>query len=122
LHWDGTAWTQVPSPNPGGSRGSALSAVTVTPNSSSAWAVGSYGVGTLGATQNLILHWDGTAWTQVPSPDPGGTTGANLLNAVTASSSSSAWAVGRYSTSLTTNGHTLVEYWNGTAWTQQTSP
>ena len=123
LHWDGTAWTQVPSPNPGGTRGSALGAVAVTPkSSSSAWAVGSYGIGTLNATQTLILHWDGTAWTQVPSPNPGGTGGANLLNAITALSPSSAWTAGRYSTSLTTNGHTLVEYWNGTAWTQQASP
>lgn len=123
LHWDGTAWTRVPSPDPGGSRGSALTAVAVVPGSpATAWAVGSYGVGTLGANQSLILHWDGTAWTKVPNPNPGGTAALNLLNGVTALSSSQAWTVGCYTTSLTTNCHTLVEHWDGIAWTQQTSP
>jgi hypothetical protein len=39
-----------------------LSAVDAT-SATNAWAVGTYGT-----FKTLILHWDGTAWTQVPSP------------------------------------------------------
>ena len=52
------------------------------------WAVGSTGTGT------LILHWDGSHWTRVPSPAPGGS--AELF-AVAASSASNIWAVGIFS-------------------------
>jgi hypothetical protein len=66
--WNGTSWAKVPSPNPGGT-GSAdsnlLQALAVT-SATSAWAVGSYSRGPTGRT--LILHWNGTAWHQTPSP------------------------------------------------------
>jgi hypothetical protein len=42
-----------------------LSAVDAT-SATDAWAVGGYSSGSASGT--LILHWDGTAWTQVPSP------------------------------------------------------
>jgi len=41
----------------------------------------------------LILHWDGTAWTQVPSPNPARD---NVLTGVAATSASNAWAVGSF--------------------------
>ena len=41
----------------------------------------------------MILHWNGTAWALVASPNPGPETG---LFAVAASSASNAWAVGRF--------------------------
>ena len=44
----------------------------------------------------LIEHWNGTAWTQVPSPNP---SGDNVLDGVAATSASNAWAVGFYSPS-----------------------
>jgi hypothetical protein len=46
-----------------------------------------------GAFQTLIVHWDGTAWTQVPSPNAPGSTQDNLV-AVRATSATKAWAVG----------------------------
>jgi hypothetical protein len=124
-HWDGATWGQQTSPNPSGfSFGSQLTAVAAT-SSSNAWAVGQ-SLKNVGPTvaQTLIAHWSGTAWTQVPSPNPGGTSSSseNLLGSVYALSSSSAWAVGQYATSPTTTGHTLVAHWNGTAWKQQPSP
>jgi len=67
LGWNGTAWKQVTSPNPGGSRGSALSSIAAT-SSTNAWAVGAYGLGFLGASQTLVVHWNGTAWRFVASP------------------------------------------------------
>ena len=64
LHWDGTSWSLIPSPDPGGgdagaSQLFAVSAVSPT----DVWAVGLY-TGDI-AIDTLILHWDGTAWSQV---------------------------------------------------------
>jgi hypothetical protein len=39
------------------------------------------------------LHWDGTAWTQVPFPDPAGGIGGSLRG-IKAISATDAWAVG----------------------------
>lgn len=54
-------------PDPGS--GSQLRAVTCT-SASNCWAVGDYGNGPLDASE--ALHWDGTAWTLVSTPQPGG--------------------------------------------------
>jgi hypothetical protein len=42
-----------------------LNAVAAT-SATDAWAVGNYSSGSASGT--LILHWNGSAWTQVPSP------------------------------------------------------
>lgn len=73
-----------------------------------AWAVGSSG-----NHKSLILHWNGHAWRQVPSPSPGAT---NYLNAVAATSASDAWAVGNSGLGP------LILHWDGIAWSQVPSP
>jgi len=111
-HWNGTAWKQVASPSPGGTNGSTLSSVDAT-SPTSAWAVGNYfSSGSVGKT--LIEHWNGTAWKQVPVPEPAND---GFLSGVDATSAASAWAVGNSS-----NGGTLILHWNGTAWKQVPSP
>ena len=120
VHWNGTAWSQQSSPNPAGfSSGSQLSGVAAT-SPSNAWAVGASSH-SFTDSRTLIAHWDGIAWTQVPSPNPGGagSSSQNVLYSVTATSSSNAWAVGLYSNG--TGSKALVLHWNGTAWTQQAS-
>ena len=57
----------------------------------------------LGGPQNnpvatLVEHWNGSTWSTVASPTPGGVAGA-LLTAVSCPSASACWAVG-----LTTDG------------------
>jgi hypothetical protein len=116
LHWNGSTWAQVPNPNPS-STWTQLYAVTAT-SSTNAWAVGEYV--TSQTDHTLIEHWNGTAWTQVPSPTPGGP--VLSLSGVAASSASDAWAVGDYGTTTAPATHTLVEHWNGTAWTHVPSP
>jgi len=113
-HWDGTAWTRVPSPSPGA--GNFLAGVSAI-SASDAWAVGGYVTGSQSPT--LILHWDGTTWTQVPSPSPGGF--LNELNGVHATSASDAWVVG-ISENNSGGPQTLIEHWDGTAWTQVPGP
>lgn len=110
------SWTGVQPPSTGTS-GNALSSVAVL-SSCNAWAVGDYSNGT--ADQTLVEHWNGSTWTQVPSPDPAGASQNNTLTGVAAISSTNIWAVGSYISGTT--GKTLVEHWNGTAWTQVASP
>ena len=65
-----------------------------------AWAVG-----------RVMLHWDGTSWTQVATPPADGD-----LWAVAATGSDNVWAVGSVS------GHALVEHWDGTSWQVMPAP
>jgi hypothetical protein len=117
-HWNGTAWKLVPSPDPGGSaRSNILYGVAAT-SPGNVWAVGYYSSGT--AFQTLIVRWNGTSWSQVPSPDPGGTASPHILNGVVATSAGNAWAVGQYWNG--TAYQTLTEHWNGTSWKHVASP
>jgi hypothetical protein len=111
-HWNGTAWTRVPSPSPG--TGASLSGVAVV-SASDAWAVGQ---DSAGSGETLTEQWNGTAWTQVPSPSPAG--GADLVS-VAAISADDAWAVGSSGFS-SGSSKTLIEQWNGTTWKKVTSP
>jgi hypothetical protein len=121
-HWNGTTWTQAPSPSPGGTRGSVLTGVAAV-SATDAWAVGQYFNRTMFQYQTLVEHWNGTAWAQVPSPNPAPARFANRLSSVAATSASNVWAVGDYiSNSPGDPDLTLVEHWNGTAWTQVPSP
>ena len=95
VHWNGTAWQVVPSPNPGGlSRENWLNGAAAV-SAHDIWAVGSYDNGTTDRT--LIEHWNGTVWKVVPSPNLGGPSNENILAGVVATSASNAWAVGKYS-------------------------
>jgi hypothetical protein len=60
----------------------------------------------------IILHWDGSAWTQSAQPVPAG-----HLYAVSAISATDAWAVGDYGPVLP-----LAEHWDGTAWRRVRTP
>jgi hypothetical protein len=67
------------------------------------------------------LHWNGTAWSKVNSPNPSCPDYVyswNQLYGVSARSGSDAWAVGDYGDCDFAIGKaaTLVAHWNGTAW------
>jgi hypothetical protein len=94
LHWNGTRWKRVASPNLGQSADqNTLESVTV-PAADNAWAVGTFRTGDL--LQTLIEHWNGTSWTNLPSPSPGAT--LTELFGVGASSARNVWAVGSLDT------------------------
>jgi hypothetical protein len=120
LHWNGTAWSKMASPNPGSVNDLPITVSAESPTD--AWAVGNYCT-TSGCvvTKTLLLHWNGTAWSKMASPNPGPT--GNTLNGVTALSPTDAWATGDYCNPQC-GGHveTLILRWNGTAWTRVHSP
>lgn len=73
------------------------------------WAAGYSG---LPNSTTLMLHWDGSVWSQVDSPS--GDAATELLD-VSADAGTDAWAVGFIVGGG--NGYaTWVEHWNGTAW------
>jgi hypothetical protein len=112
----------VPSPNASG-LDNTLSDVTVL-SATDAWAVGEYSLDGYAAVRTLIQHYDGTAWTTVPSPNRLLGTGHNQINSllgVTAIASSDVWAVG-YTVSLDDPYRTLTMHWNGIAWSIVDSP
>ncbi|HTL83668.1 MAG TPA: hypothetical protein VL856_00685 [Acidimicrobiia bacterium] len=111
LHWNGSTWSRVGSPNPKDSLFAGLSDVSC-PTTANCTAVGSSDLG------NLSEHWNGTRWSIVsvpngPSPfsssDPLIGFGAGL-NGVSCPTATSCYAVGAgfYGP--------LIEHWNGLRW------
>jgi Tfp pilus assembly protein PilX len=70
--------------------------------SADCWAVGN-----VNASKDLLVHWDGTAWTRDPSnPAP-----AVNLTTVTCANTNDCWAAGAAS-----GGQPIFVHWNGTSW------
>jgi hypothetical protein len=134
-HWTGAAWTIVPTPDPVAPAGSTFSGSTLTAVSARTandiWAVGTFSVtkGTNSNSFTLTMHWNGSAWMIVRSPNPATVSAVNgvrqTLNGVVEISPSDAWAVGN--TFDTVSGSFLPDkpiamHWNGTAWSVATLP
>src|SRR5436305_6479063 len=71
-HWDGFNWSLVLSPNVDGTLSNFLQSVaarSATEVSTAGWSMG-IGIET---QKTLIERWDGSAWSIVPSPNPGPT-------------------------------------------------
>jgi hypothetical protein len=114
-HWNGKKWIQVPSANPGLSNNELHGFAVVSTND---WVVGAQSSDGGISYQTLIEHWDGTQWSDVPSPSPGSSN--NDLQGVTAVGANDVWTVGLYSN--TGVDQTLAEHWDGTSWTVVATP
>jgi hypothetical protein len=126
VHWNGSAWSTVPSPSPGLGKNHSSTLNSVSADSATdAWAVGyTCGAQNCGEhDQSLILHWNGRAWSRVKALSPGR---SDILRGVTALSPTNVWAVGRECLSncrgAGPNVVTLILHWDGTAWSQVPSP
>ena len=116
--WDGTAWTVVPSPSPTGSTSSGFSGVSCL-SSTNCTAVGdSYNGSTF---QTLIESWGGSSWSIIASPNPSGSTNS-FLYGVSCVSAANCTAVGSATDTTGFTGQTLVESWDGIAWSIVSSP
>lgn len=129
MHWDGARWSVAPTPIalmdlPGLSGGSGVQVNAIHGSGSNdVWFVGDWLQGTPQFTAldvALAMHWDGSAFTVVPTPYPGGTGGFGLDDVV-AFAADDAWAVG--------GGHgnsyskaSYVLHWNGAQWSTVAAP
>jgi len=121
LEWNGTSWSQVATPDPGGTSVDNYLRGVACASSSECWAVGyDYDYNNSHAYQTLALEWNGTSWSQVAIPDPGGTSANDFLYGVTCASSSECWAVGDYNDG--SGYQTLAIEWNGTSWNLANTP
>jgi len=113
MHWDGSSWKIVPTPNAGPI--SSLNGVAIIA-ADDMWAVGEASTGSKGqGTRALLMHCDGKAWaiTQSPANEPDST-----LSAATATSSDDVWAAGYYADKSDTVYRPLFMHWDGKAWSE----
>jgi hypothetical protein len=117
VHWDGTRWSKVATPNPGRNNYNELFSVSGT-SRTDVWAVG-YFYANGEAPQPLALHWNGTSWAHVPAPSKNG---ISAFNDVVAIAPNDVWAVGYYYDPAEATYEALIEHWNGTAWSIVANP
>src|SRR5579859_6995648 len=121
-HWNGASWTVVSSPNPPntpyGPAVVALAAIAT----NDVWAIGSY-QNQAGTSQTLAMHWDGSTWSIVATPNPPNAAYGASFDGVAARASNDAWAVGYFTTDPNTgNSQSFIEHWNGSAWSIVANP
>jgi hypothetical protein len=108
IHWDGAAWTSVPTPRPGPYGGEFFDVAVIA--SDDVWAAGFEYTAPAEEDKSITLteHWDGTAWTIVPSPSlfPN----SKFFDA-SADATSDVWAMGLGE----------IDRWDGRAWRVVTS-
>jgi hypothetical protein len=97
-HFDGTSWTVVPSPNVGPhsvSQNNTLLGITAV-SAADIYAFGRVmAADGSGHQRTLVLHWNGTSWTIIPSPSPvKGTFRSDLLFAGVAPAPGNVWLFG----------------------------
>lgn len=123
------SWVPLSTPNPVTATHAILrDVVTIAPND--VWAVGEAsvsGASVGGQSITMTLHFDGGAWSIVPSPSPTGISGGanDFLWAAAATSSSDVWAGGgqyKQAPDGFYGLHILVERWNGSAWQVMNTP
>jgi len=118
-HWNGQAWKLHASAyQPAGYQYDPCAMAAS--SASSIWAVGSHWY--FDADRTLIEHWNGTSWKTQTSPNAApGNSDRNVLNGVTATSATNAWAVGW--SYVWGSGHRkpLIEHWNGSSWRLQSA-
>jgi hypothetical protein len=125
-HWNGTAWKTVASPNPGSissqctnfNTGNVLTAVAAVATND-VWAVG-YSFTCNSLLKPMALHWNGVQWSVVPSPKLNTNDNA-AFNSVIALATNDVYAVG-YKPASNGAVQTLIEHWNGLAWSVIASP
>lgn len=118
LHWDGTAWSIVATPDLGQS---AFLTTVAAASGNDVWAMGNYNDSAGRTTYSFALHWNGTAWSAVSMPQPSNYVEITVSGAA-AISSNDVWAVGNYRDLSSLDIRTLTFHWDGTAWSLVPSP
>jgi hypothetical protein len=114
--WNGTRWSIVASPSPDPVESHLLDIDGV--SSSDLWAVGYTLNDPYGVQQSLILHYNGSAWTQVAAP----VAREASLDGVVALASNNVWAVGFEFSLDMLRQIPYALHWDGLAWRKVTVP
>jgi len=121
-------WEVVATPNSAGATHSVVRDIdAISPND--VWAVGGYTAVVDGNsnTYAFSLHWDGSTWTEIPTPQPsscGPCTNVTLW-AVDALGPNDVWACGDQYVQGPDGfqgSHVLVMHWDGSSWTVMNTP
>jgi hypothetical protein len=104
-----SAWTIIPSPDVANAKTYLDGVAVISPTD--AWAVGHWFSSHTGLTGTFVIHWNGSAWSQVADASGPALTS---LQAVSAKSATDVWASGWSFANSTFS--TFVEHWNGTKW------
>jgi hypothetical protein len=118
LHWDGLVWESVPSPDSydplNGANWNFLSSVDAA-SSSDVWSVGNFGDpdNANGDNSTLAMHWDGSRWATVRSPNP---KPIDYFRGVSVLSSTEVWAAGYKMLDRYAKPRALVATTDGNTW------
>lgn len=118
-----TSWTVVTAPTSVAGTNAMIEGASLRTDSD-IWAVGAQFAAAGSATPPaMALHYNGTSWSDVPTPTVPNAT-SDGLSAVSASSTTDAWAVGIFQQPFTGyhGANSLYEHWNGTAWSIVSGP
>lgn len=119
--WNGSVWSLVASPNIGTNPTVDLNVLwgVSCPWAGSCEAVGTYFSASNGHDRTLVESWNGSAWSLASSPNRGWNN--NIFDSVSCVSADWCKAVGSYAEASGVQ-RTLVESWNGNAWSLASSP
>jgi hypothetical protein len=110
LHWNGTAWKRVQSPNTGDASTDNMLFGIAAHGADDLWAVDRWSQshlptkclgGRRGEHKNLVLHWNGRSWKKVQVQNPG--TVENIFYDIDALSANEIWMVGSLATRRTSS-------------------
>ena len=116
-NWNGVSWSGVATPQLSNTANS-LGGITAVGHNN-LYAAGFYRDNTTMQDKTLVIHWDGATWTAMTTPNPGA--GSNVLETISATAANDIWAVGYYRATVGSARLTLIEHFDGTTWSVQTS-
>ncbi|HZW08742.1 MAG TPA: GC-type dockerin domain-anchored protein [Phycisphaerales bacterium] len=120
-HFDGEQWTLVPTPLPGKNFPGGVQIYLYDVDGAAPddiWAVGTHEHPIDPGTETLTMHWDGSAWSVVPSPKTGELSSGSSFEAVEAVAADDVWAVGLWANENDPARRSpLAAHWDGSGWT-----
>jgi len=124
-HWNGTAWSPVTLPLPATAHSNTTLDAISAQGPGDVWIAGTFLDSANERNETFSDHFNGTAWSVVPMP-PVNSSNRNAFfqfNGIEANSPRDVWAVGDKGViDVPDSQKTLIEHFNGTAWTIAASP
>lgn len=120
MHWDGISWSLHSALiNTGAGESGGVAAAVSAVSSTDVWAVGGVDVLSqdgVSSQQPFAIHWNGSQWTEVATPQPKIPSAAFAFTAVSALTQNDVWAVG------VNAGNAFIEHWDGSRWSTAGTP